>query len=129
MFGVDDRVQVATWRLSLRTARTLRETDDDTTTSARRWQRVHKAVEALGVDESDAAVQRRDAIGHCLKSGWAAYESKPWAKTPVEAAVLACAERRHLLGAQRSRIDRLTTRSNPVCGNQPVCRVHLTFLH
>lgn len=47
---------------------------------------------------------------HCLKSGWAAYESKPWAKTPVEAAVLACAERRHLFSeAQRSRIDRLTT--------------------
>ena len=108
-FGVDDRVQVATWRLSLRTARTLRETDD-TYDFCAAMKRVHKAVEALGVDESDAAVQRRDAIVHCLKSGWAAYESKPWAKTPVEAAVLACAERRHLFSeAQRSRIDRLTT--------------------
>ena len=108
-FGVDDRVQVATWRLSLRTARTLRETDD-TYDFCAAMKRVHKAVEALGVDESDAAVQRRDAIVHCLKSGWAAYESKPWAKTPVEAAVLACAERRHLFSeAQRTRIDRLTT--------------------
>ena len=108
-FGVDDRVQVATWRLSLRTARTLRETDD-TYDFCAAMKRVHKAVEALGLDESDAAVQRRDAIVHCLKSGWAAYESKPWAKTPVEAAVLACAERRHLFSeAQRSRIDRLTT--------------------
>ena len=118
-FGVDDRVQVATWRLSLRTARTLRETDD-TYDFCAAMKRVHKAVEALGVDER-RAVQRRDAIVHCLKSGWAAYESKPWAKTPVEAAVLACAERRHtLLGGARSHRPADGVRSNPV--EIAVCR-------
>ena len=76
-FGVDDRVQVATWRLSLRTARTLRETDD-TYDFCAAMKRVHKAVEALGVDESDAAVQRRDAIVHCLKSG-KQIKGSPWA--------------------------------------------------
>lgn len=108
-FSVDDRVQVATWRLSLKTARTLRETDD-TYDFCSAMKRVAKAIEALQPDESDAACQRRDAIVHCLKSSWAANESKPWAKTPVEAAVLACAERRRLFSeAQRSRIDHLTT--------------------
>ncbi|KAH8049844.1 hypothetical protein JL720_15518 [Aureococcus anophagefferens] len=44
------------------------------------------AVAALQRDDSDAAVERRDAIIHCLRSAWPHYEAKKWAKTPAEAA-------------------------------------------
>ena len=108
-FELDDRVQVATWRLSLGTARTLRETDD-TYDFCGAMKRVSMAVAALQADDSDAAAQRRDAIIHCLKSAWPHYLAKKWAKTPVEAAVLACAERRHCFSdTQRGRLDKLTT--------------------
>ena len=108
-FEVADRVQVATWRLSCACARTLRETDD-TYDFCGAMKRVSQAVAALQRDDSDAAVERRDAIIHCLRSAWPHYEAKKWAKTPVEAAVLAAAEKRDVFSdAQRARLDRLTT--------------------
>ena len=76
----------------------------------RRAGRRDTSARRLEPDASDAACERRDAVVHCLRSAWPAYESKKWAKTPVEAAVLACAEKRHVFDEnQRRRIDRLTT--------------------
>lgn len=125
-FPVDDRVQIATWRLSLVTARQLRETDD-TYDFCGAMKRVSAAINALQSDDSDAAVQRRDAIVHCLKSAWPAYEAKKWAKTPVEAAVLAAAEKRHVFhDNQRDRLDRLTTQVKNT--QRGLCRVQKQVL-
>ena len=110
-FALNDRVDVATWRLSCGAARTLRETDD-TYDFCAAMKRVSAAIAALRVDASDAAVARRDAVIHCLRAAWPKYEAKlqTWAKTPVEAAVLAAAEKRICFDdAQRDRLDRLTT--------------------
>lgn len=103
-----DRDALVTWHLSCSTARRL--DTDDTYDFAAAIKRVIAAARAVVPDSTLRAAARRDAILHCLEVAMAAYDAKPWARTPVETAVLAAADHRmSFRDAQRDRLDTLVT--------------------